>query len=108
MGRWFGPAWRVFTCSHSRFYARLLEIPPSRLCAADKLATALEPWWLYLPRAALTGELDEYMAEGPRLHPHAYPAGPITDRRAWFRNMVASNAHWVNSHHKEMCDAPSR
>lgn len=35
---------------------------PSKLCYADKLALALEPWWLYLPRVMLTGEIKEYMA----------------------------------------------
>jgi hypothetical protein len=33
----------------------------SKLCVADKLAMALEPAWLYLPRVWLSGELKEYM-----------------------------------------------
>lgn len=62
MGRLFGPAWDDFTRLHSRHYARLEGRPPSPLCAADKLATARVPLWLYLLQCRLSGELTEYMA----------------------------------------------
>ena len=45
---------------HSRHYSKTLGKEPSALCWADKLSIAFEPWWLYLPRAWLSGELDEY------------------------------------------------
>lgn len=54
--------WHDLVLYHSRFYAKRDGRPYSRLCVADKLAVALEPWWLYLPRVWLTGELYEYMA----------------------------------------------
>jgi hypothetical protein len=98
--RVFGVEWEVFTAAHSRYYARLLRVPPSRLCAADKLATALEPYWLYLPRAWLSGELRYYMDTGPARYPGAYPDGRISDARRWFDNMVYHNLAWVyrNAH----------
>jgi hypothetical protein len=55
--------WRRFCLYHSRFYAKRDGVRPSALCAADKLAVALEPWWLYLPRAVLSGEVWEYFAK---------------------------------------------
>lgn len=45
---------------HSRHYARRAHREPSRLCWADKLSIKYEPWWFYLPRAWLSGELKEY------------------------------------------------
>ena len=52
---WLGP-WGEFVYYHSRFLAKRHGRRPSRLCAADKLAVALEPWWLYLPRVIASGE----------------------------------------------------
>jgi hypothetical protein len=89
--RVFGREWEIFTAAHSRYYARRLGVPPSRLCAADKLATALEPWWLYLPRAWLSGELRYYMETGPERYPYAYPVGVIRDKRRWFANLQHHN-----------------
>lgn len=89
--RVFGRKWEVFTVAHSRYYAKLLGYPPSLLCAADKLATALEPYWLYLPRAWLSGELRYYMETGPTRYPYAYPGGVIRDPRRWFENMCKHN-----------------
>lgn len=56
----FGSDWGQFTLCHSRWMAWCLNLPPSDLCAADKLATSVYPWWLYLGLANLTGELEEY------------------------------------------------
>lgn len=61
MRQWFGPEWGDFCLYHSRFYARKHNALPSRLCVADKYVIVIEPWWLYLPRAALSGELWEYI-----------------------------------------------
>lgn len=83
----FGPAWGNFTAAHSRFYAAFAGLSVSDLCAADKLATALEPWWLYLPRAWASGELREYMDGGPARYPAAYPNGRIESKRLWFANL---------------------
>ena len=58
----FGESWYWFCVCHSRFLADAYNKPPSKLCYADKLAMCFEPWWLYLPRVILTGEIREYMA----------------------------------------------
>jgi len=60
MGRLFGRGWHDFCLLHSRFYAKALDRPFSRLCVADKLAIALTPSWLYVPMVRLTGEINEY------------------------------------------------
>lgn len=54
-------AWHDFTLYHSRFYSKAANKPHSALCAADKLATALTPRWLYLLLVNLSGEVHEYM-----------------------------------------------
>lgn len=59
--------WGQFTYYHSRYLCRRFGKHYSPLCVADKLASSLEPWWLYLPRLILTGELQEYM-ELPQGH----------------------------------------
>jgi hypothetical protein len=53
--------WFTLAFYHSRTIAKRYDTEPSRLCVADKLAVALEPSWLYLPRVWATGELAEYM-----------------------------------------------
>jgi hypothetical protein len=51
---------------HSRGMAKDLssmihkKVNPSKLCWADKLAVKYDPWFLYLPRVILSGELAEY------------------------------------------------
>lgn len=53
--------YHYFLCLlHSRHLARSLRKQPSRLCWADKLSILYDPWWFYLPRAWLSGELKEY------------------------------------------------
>jgi len=47
---------------HSRHFAKRNNQLPSKLCWADKLSIKYDPWWLYLSRAWLSGELDEYRA----------------------------------------------
>jgi hypothetical protein len=56
----FGKKYYELCIYHSRHYADKDSKKPSKLCWADKLGVALEPWWLYLPKARLTGELTEY------------------------------------------------
>jgi hypothetical protein len=57
----FGPEWVDFVKYHSRGAARRDNKPTSKLCLADKLAWTIEPCWLYIPRATLSGEITEYM-----------------------------------------------
>ena len=116
-GRWcdrrfgvcpYAANWFSFSFYHSRFMAKRYAAPYSKLCPADKLAVALEPWWLYLPRVVATGEIDEYMAiaggrEGskyngePKLTPAAQLTG-MTPRRGWHRRMTNYLRQWAYAH----------
>lgn len=48
---------------HSRTFAAADREQPSKLCWADKLCVKFDPWWLYLPRVMMTGEIHEYRRE---------------------------------------------
>ncbi len=88
--------WYYFALMHSRFYARFYHESPSRLCYADKLAIVLTPWWIYLPLARLSGELEEYRALGrdPR-GKYAGEGQTGQTARAWHAQMQQFVAHWV-------------
>ncbi len=78
--------WSWFCLYHSRHYARSFHMEPSALCWADKLSIIYDPWWLYLPRAWLSGELFEYRAEAASVG-----LCPITaSHREWYA--------WVREH----------
>lgn len=62
MRRFFGDTWATFCLYHSRSRAAQDGQPFSKLCVADKLASALEPAWLFLWRVRLSGEIHEFMA----------------------------------------------
>ncbi|WP_025227821.1 hypothetical protein [Fimbriimonas ginsengisoli] len=92
--------WRNFCLYHSRFYAKRDRQPFSRLCVADKLAVALEPWWLYLPRVIATGEIREYMALARHREGSKYSAMQMntTSPRAWFETMGVYLRAWAYEH----------
>ena len=111
---WIGP-WGCLSLLHSRFYARKFGLQPSRLCAADKLAMALEPWWLYLPRVIASGEIHEYMAASraaalgrDSVLPSKYQGEPacttkdevagLSPRRAWFIVITNYCRQWALEH----------
>jgi len=75
--------WQYFKLClhHSRHYVRASGQQPSLLCWADKYSIVFDPWWLYLPRAWMSGELQEYrkMAEKCGL------VKPGASHRAWHR-----------------------
>jgi NOL1/NOP2/fmu family ribosome biogenesis protein len=54
---------------------------PSKLCFADKLSLKYDPWWFYLPRAWLSGELFEYRERAAR---NGFVSREKTHRE-WFR-----------------------
>jgi len=109
----FGRDWSWLCLLHSRYYARSVNLPPSRLCAADKLAMTLEPEWLYLPRVILSGECWEYLHEfafgkygghgsvditrqelqARRLTPRVWRA-----LRTWYRHTRAYLREWAYEH----------
>lgn len=102
MGELFGGEWYTFVLAHSRFLAKQLNLTPSALCIADKLAIALEPWWFYLPRVNLTGEVREYMAKSDAMNQTgAKYAGAnlnLSTQRAWHRDMCNYVRKWVDEH----------
>jgi len=80
----FGPRWFFLCLFHSRHLCRRLGQLPSRLCVADKYVTCIEPSWFYLPRARLTGELEEYMNSKKE------------DASDWYKDLQLSLGAWVN------------
>jgi len=93
MSRLFGDEWGDLCRYHSRFLAKRDRKSCSRLCAADKLAIALCPAWLYLPLARLSGELGEYMqGKGART-----PAGERSPR-VWYRDIQGYCRAWAIEH----------
>lgn len=101
LNKWFGEApgsrsWWAFCVFHSRFMAKQYRQPFSPLCVADKLAICLEPWWLYLPRVALSGELAEY--RGLVKSKYRNERRDNSTARAWHRSMVGYLREWVEAH----------
>lgn len=96
----FGPRWWEFTVMHSRFLAKKYGCNPSRLCAADKLAICLTPWWLYLPMVNWTGEIKEYMAMSVQNGNTKYAFMSIDHKsqRQWYANMQNYLTKWVAEH----------
>lgn len=95
--------WHDFCLYHSRFYAKKHNEPFSQLCVADKLAIAFEPWWLYLPRVILSGEIKEYMelaetrtaAGEPK---YASMKLATNSKRRWFNDVQEYIRRWVEEH----------
>ena len=80
--------WYEFCLYHSRHFAKQAGTKPSRLCVADKLATAVEPAWMYVPRAWITGELAQYR----QVHVNRISAnGQINDSE---RALLLYGNHW--------------
>ena len=93
-GRLFGEEYRQLVLGHSRSYAQLCEIIPSKLCWADKLSIKYESWWTYLPRALLSGELKQYRTMADQM-------GFVDKRlghRKWFREL---QEHMTNQAYEE-------
>lgn len=108
MGWMFGDEWRDFCLYHSRFYAKRDRRHFSRLCVADKLSVALEPWWLYLPRVIATSEVYEYMALAGGKGNSKYKGEPndkyvsmnlaTGTMRGWHQSMTAYLRQWAEAH----------
>jgi len=84
--------WHQFAFYHSRTMARRYGRAPSRLAAADKLAIALTPAWLYLPMVRMTGEIGEYR----RLHDEAHAGRGKYAADGGMRH-GASDAEWYRN-----------
>jgi hypothetical protein len=91
-----GRDWWSFVKYHSRYLAKADGARYSSLCPADKLAIALEPWWLYLPRVIASGEIHEYMGDAHRAHPDMPIFG--YSRREWFASVQGYCRRWAMEH----------
>jgi hypothetical protein len=77
--------WEIYQLSmfHSKALARDMGAKPSKLCGPDKLSILFEPWWFYSLRARLSGELEEYVNNGP----------PGLTPKQWFE--------WLKERHRD-------
>ena len=99
MGRLFGGHWHDFCLLHSRYFAKKLGKPFSRLCVADKLAICLTPAWLYLPMVNWTGEIHEYLKLAQRSESGHFKAGDYAKRqREWHSELCNYMRKWVAEH----------
>lgn len=107
MKQWFGSGWGLFVLLHSRYYAKKLEMQPSRLCVADKYSFVLTPRILYLPFVRATGEIEEYMrmdltrrAAGENRREISYENEKrIREREElWFTDLKRYMNDWVTAH----------
>ncbi len=110
------PDFAKFCLYHSRFRARQDNQPYSKLCVADKLAVTLEPYWLYMPRVMLSGEIKEYMFESSSLNPNSkYKGEPRTKAqeqafgeettpRQWWLSMTEYLRAWAYTHRSGIQD----
>lgn len=105
MGALFGEQWRLFALCHSRYFAKRLGLPYSRLCVADKLAIALTPAWLYVPMVRATGEVYEYL-DRARIRAESNEALSSDERHEltsgdihrWYAGVQAYMRRWVEEH----------
>ena len=89
-------SWYCFCFYHSRFMAKKYNVLYSRLCVADKLSISLEPWWFYLPRVILSGEIKEYLKIVSTKHKQE----PLVNETKikWFKSVCAYLDEWAYEH----------
>lgn len=89
------PIWRDLALYHSRYYAKAAGVEVSKLCAADKLAVVLEPYWLYMPRVWLSGELKEFMTNA--LTKYGVERFEVATPKVWFITLRRHLVAWLRS-----------
>lgn len=100
---WALQTWYRFCLYHSRFYCKRDGSQPSRLCAADKLAYTLTPWWIFIPMARLSGELNGYIelsaaraaAGEPVFEPERQSDDPAIQ---WYFRIQEYSKRWAYAH----------
>lgn len=88
--------WHDFILYHSRFLAKKHGKQYSRLCVADKYVLAIEPSWMYIPRAWLSGEIKEYMKDSAK-----NTSGNVkktTSMLQWHKGVREYIKEWVEEH----------
>lgn len=94
-----GCKWYNFTLLHSRYLAKAIGKPFSRLCVADKLAIVITPAWLYLPMVRLTGELEEYLENARNADSGRFSARDYSnDVNGWHRELKRYMLAWIEEH----------
>jgi hypothetical protein len=86
-------SWYYFTLYHSRYYAKNDLHPISKLCVADKYVFCIQPKWMYIPLAILSGDIYEYMDENIDRHELRH-----TIKSHWFDHVYEDMTNWVNEH----------
>lgn len=86
--------WLDFCLYHSRYLAEKDSVPVSRLCVADKLATALVPTWLFISLATISGEIKEFEARS-KDRDGGYTPNSGTSRYQWINNTRKKFREWV-------------
>lgn len=118
--RIFGDEWYWFTLLHSRYLAKQLGKSPSRLAIADKLVIAIEPSWLYLPRAKWSGEIEDYFEQAKKCDPEnggdfklietkaalsdIKNGGTLRDANLWHSGVRRYMQIWVDAHRNGEAD----
>lgn len=90
--------WYFFCMCHSRFLSKQMCKQPSKLCMADKLSLGLEPWWLYLPRAWVSGELKEYMKSAEPGGKHGHMNLGQVSAITWYKSVQDYLKKYVEEH----------
>lgn len=93
----FGKEWEDFAKYHSRFYAKNDGAQYSKLCVADKYAFCVEPYFLYMPRAILSGEIYEYMG-------HPRNKAFVGSFRSWHKGVSEYMYAWVQEYKEPKVD----
>lgn len=96
--------WRDFCLYHSRHIAEEEQVPFSRLCVADKLATALLPTWLFIILATLSGEMKEFEQRAKERDGEYVPSATLT-RRQWIDKTRAKFRDWAYANRYEAKDS---
>ena len=65
---------------------------------ADKLSLCLEPWWLYLPRAWASGELQEYMRSAQPDGKHGHMGLIQVTAKEWYQAVQSYLRKYVAEH----------
>jgi hypothetical protein len=84
--RFLGDEYYYLVLYHSRHYANIDKVLPSKLCWADKYSYKYDPIWFYVIRSNLSGEIKEY-----RNLPHN-------------REFIGSDGEWYSNAQKVYID----
>ena len=104
----FGEKWYEFCLFHSRQICFQINKPISKLCIADKFSIVIEPWWIYLPRVFLTGEIYEYLLHDyPHLNNYSQSKSKISNfiemfkiSYIWFYDLKKKLLRWIDDNNE--------